>query len=171
VPPEPQTVQLLLVSPDDVPIPETKYKIKFADGSEKEGTLDKEGSAEIKDAPPGFYTVEYPDQDDVYAKVFAARAHAAVTTPDLEVLLGVVGQPPSTVKAIASAYKKYFSGGTALEDDVLALAQEGAVKLAAEHLLGLAGFGPEKDGETVAFAELEIDTENAPDEPLGKAFA
>jgi hypothetical protein len=171
VPPEPQTVTLHLVSADDVSVPEAKYIIAFADGSEKKGTLDRKGSAEVKDCPPGFYTVEYPDQDDVRAKIFAARAHAAVATSDVELLLGALAQPPSAVNATASAYKQYFSGGTSLEDDALALAKEDSVKLAVEHLLALAGLGPAKGEERVAFAEAEIDTEDAPKEPPGTALA
>lgn len=46
---------------DGTPRENEKYKIIFADGSEKEGNLDDDGRAQIEDVPPGPYRVEFPD--------------------------------------------------------------------------------------------------------------
>jgi len=54
-------IDLEFLERDGTPRKNEKYKITFADDSEKEGNLDDEGRARIDDIPPGPYRVEFPD--------------------------------------------------------------------------------------------------------------
>ena len=54
-------LELEFLERDGTPRKDEKYKITFADDSEKEGNLDDEGRARIEDVPPGPYRVEFPD--------------------------------------------------------------------------------------------------------------
>jgi len=40
------------------PVADAEYKISFADGSERQGTLDQNGKARLEDVPPGRFTVD-----------------------------------------------------------------------------------------------------------------
>ncbi|MBN1127505.1 MAG: hypothetical protein JXA71_00860 [Chitinispirillaceae bacterium] len=51
-------ITLSLADPDGTARADETYRITFADGTEKKGTLDAEGKASI-DMPPGPFTVEY----------------------------------------------------------------------------------------------------------------
>ena len=54
-------IKLILSDSSGRPIPNEDYILFCADGSEKRGKLDSEGSAEIQDVPPGPFHVEYPN--------------------------------------------------------------------------------------------------------------
>ena len=54
-------IEIRLKSADGKPKPDEKYKITFADGTERDGNLDGEGVARIEDIPPGPYRVDFPD--------------------------------------------------------------------------------------------------------------
>jgi type VI secretion system secreted protein VgrG len=55
----PQDVELHFHYDDLSPVANAPYKITFADGSSRQGTLDAQGYALEKAVPPGAYTVEY----------------------------------------------------------------------------------------------------------------
>ena len=46
------------------PIPDERYIVKFADGTEESGQLDSDGKASLTNVPVGVYKVQYPDLDD-----------------------------------------------------------------------------------------------------------
>lgn len=50
-----------LKNDDGEPAANEKYVVTFADGSKKEGRLDKNGRAKIEDIPPGWVDIDYPD--------------------------------------------------------------------------------------------------------------
>ena len=54
-------INILLVDTEGNPIPNEDFKIYFADGSEMQSKLDEQGKAEIQNAPPGPYYIEYPN--------------------------------------------------------------------------------------------------------------
>lgn len=46
------------------PVPDADYVLKLADGTEKQGKLDKDGRARIEDIPPGSYWIHFPEHED-----------------------------------------------------------------------------------------------------------
>jgi len=54
-------LEIRLLDGEGNPKADERYKIKFADGSEKEGQLDGKGTTREEDIPPGAYRVEFPD--------------------------------------------------------------------------------------------------------------
>jgi hypothetical protein len=54
-------IEINLKNQHGVPIPNEDYVIKFSDATERKGKLDKDGKATEKDAPPGKYSVEFPN--------------------------------------------------------------------------------------------------------------
>jgi hypothetical protein len=53
-------IEIELLDEKDNPIPNEKYVIDLADGSQKTGTLDSKGFTRIEDIPPGAFFVSYP---------------------------------------------------------------------------------------------------------------
>ena len=56
-------VGLHLTAPDGTPFADEPYVVRFADGTEREGRLDGDGRAELRDVPPGPVDISYPDLD------------------------------------------------------------------------------------------------------------
>ena len=54
-------IELELVNQWGEPVPEEEYKVTLPDGTVKEGKLDKDGRAVVKNVPPGKCTVEFKD--------------------------------------------------------------------------------------------------------------
>ncbi len=54
-------IEVQLLDADQNPIPDEDYKIVFADGQEKNGKLDENGKAVLKDLPPGGYKIIFPN--------------------------------------------------------------------------------------------------------------
>jgi hypothetical protein len=54
-------IEINLKNQHGVAIPDEDYVIKFSDGTERKGKLDRTGKAVEKNAPPGKYTVEFPN--------------------------------------------------------------------------------------------------------------
>ena len=150
----PATIKLVLQSADRIRIPEARFAVTFADGSRKEGRLDHQGERQIPNAPPGAYSVEYPDDDDIRAKVFAGRAATAMKKKDLRIMAGVLAQSKTLVQAAAQAYQTYFSpSGSPLHEDALALAKGRPEEVAIKHLIACAEIGPPSGATLVAWQE------------------
>jgi len=58
-------IEISLVDKDENPMPDEKYILYLADGSQKKGTLDNQGKAKIEDILPGPVKIEYPDVDSI----------------------------------------------------------------------------------------------------------
>lgn len=54
-------IDVVLTTPEGEPVPDEKYVLTFADGTEREGKLDREGRAREEDVPPGKVSVIFPD--------------------------------------------------------------------------------------------------------------
>jgi len=54
-------IEIELVNQLGEPVPEEEYKVTLPDGTTKEGKLDKDGRAVVKDVPPGKCIVEFKD--------------------------------------------------------------------------------------------------------------
>ena len=58
-------IELFLRGQDGGPIGGEKFKLHFADGSDKEDKLGDDGRAVVKDVPPGPVTIEFPEYPHV----------------------------------------------------------------------------------------------------------
>lgn len=54
-------IELELKERDGTPIANARYVVRFADGTEREGSLDENARARLEDIPPGPYRVDFPD--------------------------------------------------------------------------------------------------------------
>ena len=152
------TVKLKLVSQDGLPIPEVAFKVHFANGSVRDGRLDRQGEATLRDAPSGAFEVEYLDFDQIRARTFAARAHRAVGQQDIPSLLGVLGQSSTLLQLIVAAYEAYFDDAgrgfaKAIKDAVSGTENESVV----EYLLAVGRADPGAEGSVVAMQTPKLD--------------
>jgi hypothetical protein len=53
-----ETIDIYLYDQVDAPVPDKKFKIVFADNSEKKGTVDENGYVKFENVPPGPYSLE-----------------------------------------------------------------------------------------------------------------
>ncbi|WP_394841518.1 hypothetical protein LZC95_31140 [Pendulispora brunnea] len=148
---ETTTVKLQLVSQDGLAIPEVAFKVHFADGSVREGRLDRQGEATLRDAPSGAYEIEYLDFDQIRARAFAARAHRAIAQQEIPALLGILSQSSTLLRFIAAAYEAYFDDAgqgftKAIKGVVAGTENEGVV----EYFLTVGRVDPDAKGTVVA---------------------
>ncbi|MFQ6008380.1 MAG: hypothetical protein ACE5K8_05435 [Candidatus Zixiibacteriota bacterium] len=54
-------IEIELRERDGTPIANARYVVRFADGTEREGSLDENARARLEDIPPGSYRVDFPD--------------------------------------------------------------------------------------------------------------
>lgn len=148
-------VTIRLVSSDGLPVPEAAYRVCFADGRLREGRLDRDGQALIAGAPRGAFTVEYPDHEDLRAKVLAARARGAAEARDADALLGVLCQSEGELARVAAVYEEYYDdlGGAGLVEDCYAALEGTEAFGPADHLIAAAGLAPRSGAVAVAYAE------------------
>ncbi len=58
---ETANVEFELIDKDENPVQDSNYKVKLPDGSERTGTLNKEGKGKLENVPVGPYKVIFPD--------------------------------------------------------------------------------------------------------------
>ena len=104
-------VMLALVTDDGYPIPHAAFRIVCEDGVTKNGILGRDGRLSVGGLPPSTpFAVYYPDEDDVRAKAFAARMDDGLSQASPEVVLGVLMQPASDLRAVANLFDRYYEG-------------------------------------------------------------
>lgn len=62
--PHPHWIEIELIDENDKPVPGTKFKVKFANGVERVGTLDQNGWARVEGIPKEPCEVSFPEIDD-----------------------------------------------------------------------------------------------------------
>lgn len=62
-------IEISLIDDEGNPMVDEIYILHFPDGTQKKGSLDREGKAKIEDLPPGLIKIEYPDQEIIESLV------------------------------------------------------------------------------------------------------
>ncbi len=130
-------ITLELKTSEGLEIPEAEYSVVFADGSEKNGLLDKKGFATVSPSIPGPFSVTYPNHDDIRAKSMAAAMSKELQEKNLEKVIGLLTQPKDSLKDMSTMYTKYFNtlSGNGLVEDIDNLASGKDQQIIVDHLL------------------------------------
>ncbi|MEO5934816.1 MAG: type VI secretion system Vgr family protein, partial [Duganella sp.] len=99
-----QAIELNLHYSDLEPVLNAPYKITFADGTSRSGTLDSKGHARLENVPPGEYHVEYGEDERPWK--------APALTPDPQ-LVQARKQKEQAAALLEAARKNNETGGVA----------------------------------------------------------
>lgn len=104
-------IVLKLVTDDGYSIPEATFRLECEGGPTKYGKLDRNGRQTVGGLPQNTpFAVYYPDEEDIRAKAFAARLDDGLSQASPEMVLGVLMQSASELRAVALMLERYFKG-------------------------------------------------------------
>jgi LysM domain len=89
-------------------LPAARYRARFADGSERTGTLGRRGIARLDGVPEGPFTVAYPDELDLLAASLAASVRRALDQAAPAPLFTLLMQSPEVVSRATALYAQHF---------------------------------------------------------------
>ncbi|MCX8650982.1 hypothetical protein J3U21_11615, partial [Gilliamella sp. B2776] len=102
-------ITLMLETEDGYPIPMTKYVVRFKNGELRQGKLDREGKAVLKNVPIGMeYACSYPDVDDILAKANAQRLHKAIEIGNAGKIINYLSYAEEIVAKTIKVYKQIY---------------------------------------------------------------
>jgi hypothetical protein len=166
VTPETQDITLELASSDGIAVPEAEFLITFVSGEERRGRLDRNGRVTIPSAPPGAYSVSYPDAADIRTKVLAGRVSKGLKEASSEFVLGAMAEAGNELPEVAVAFDRFFASGTPLATAVRSLVAGSPEEIVAEHFLGVAHLASQSVAVGWTEADSASPTEANPGERL-----
>jgi hypothetical protein len=89
-------------------LPAARYQARFADGTERTGSLGGRGIARLDGVPDGPFTVAYPDEEDLLAASLAASVRRALAEGETAPLFTLLMQSPEVVARAAALYARHF---------------------------------------------------------------
>jgi len=147
---------ITLENEEGLRLPEVGYQVAFDDGTERTGSLGRNGMALVPAPSTGTFQVTYPDEVDILAKSLAASLRKGFDDRKTDQIFRLFTHDRPVVARAVTAYDAYFNDytGNGFTEDLYQELTEPEALAVCEALLALHGL-PTRSGVRVGVPSEE----------------